>query len=365
MVEAIFDNKINLLKALAIILVISGHLGISIIPFFPTYSFHIALFFFISGYLFKEKYLNNLSSYSKTKAKRLLVPYFEYSIIYLIIAVIVAKFTGIFYGAPINIKNYIITPLLGGNDLLLMPALWFVTQLFISLNVFVLVYKQLKKIWDNKYFHLIFFLILAILAIQISFSKQHNIFAFMAIKTLFSTFFIYFGFYYKNFIEGKFNIFNAKWIGGIIAFQSVLWLFNTGNNPIVGVSANLYYIIAQGIFYNQIIPILTSITGIWASLFVLEIIYPYLKNNKFIKQIGENTYHIMAVHIIIIYLISSFLIWFFKLPENIRGINIYWIYSPYKTVYFYLLVTIVVSTFIGIWITLITKKIKKLFYNAV
>lgn len=356
--EDAFDNKINILKAFAIILVVSGHLGISIIPFFPTYSFHIALFFFISGYLFKEKHLEDIKFFSKKKAKSLLVPYFWYSIIYLIIAVIVAKFTGVFYGAPINIKNYIITPLLGSNDLLLMPALWFVTQLFISLNVFVLIYKYLKKIWNNKYFHLISFLILAILAIQISFCKQHNIFAFIAIKTLFSIFFIYLGFYYKTFIEGKFDIFNPKWIGTIIVFQSILWLFNTGYKPFIGGTVNLYYILAQGIFYNRIIPIFTSITGIWASLFILEICYPYLKNNKFIKQIGENTYHIMAVHMIVIYLISSLLIWAIGLPENIRGLNIYWIYNPDKTVYFYLLITIIVSAYIGTWITFITNKIK-------
>ena len=52
-----FSTKVTLLKALAILLVVSGHLEFSLMGMFTPYSFQLALFFFISGYLFKEKYL--------------------------------------------------------------------------------------------------------------------------------------------------------------------------------------------------------------------------------------------------------------------------------------------------------------------
>ena len=58
--DKVFCEKINLLKALAILLVVSGHLEFSLFGMFPPYSFQLALFFFISGMLFKEKYLDNL-----------------------------------------------------------------------------------------------------------------------------------------------------------------------------------------------------------------------------------------------------------------------------------------------------------------
>ena len=56
--DKIFSEKINLLKALAIILVVSGHLEFRLFDMFPPYSFQLALFFFISGMLFKDKYLD-------------------------------------------------------------------------------------------------------------------------------------------------------------------------------------------------------------------------------------------------------------------------------------------------------------------
>ena len=77
-----FSEKINLLKAFAIMLVVSGHLEFSILGMFPPYSFQLALFFFISGMLFKEKYLNNVTTFVQRRLKSLLLPYFLYEIFY-------------------------------------------------------------------------------------------------------------------------------------------------------------------------------------------------------------------------------------------------------------------------------------------
>ena len=67
-------NEINILKALAIMLVVSGHLEFSLLGMFTPYSFQLALFFFISGYLFKDKYLTNIAEFMDKRIKRLLVP---------------------------------------------------------------------------------------------------------------------------------------------------------------------------------------------------------------------------------------------------------------------------------------------------
>ena len=72
----VFNNKINLLKALAILIVVSGHLEFSLIPMFPPYSFQIVLFFFIAGMLFNEKY--SFAEYINKRIKSLLIPYFVY-----------------------------------------------------------------------------------------------------------------------------------------------------------------------------------------------------------------------------------------------------------------------------------------------
>ena len=70
-----FSTKVNILKALAITLVVSGHLEFSLLGMFTPYSFQLALFFFISGYLFKDKYIDDVFTCVKRRIQTLLVPY--------------------------------------------------------------------------------------------------------------------------------------------------------------------------------------------------------------------------------------------------------------------------------------------------
>ena len=94
--DTMFSNKVNFLKALAIMLVVSGHLEFSLIPMFPPYSFQLALFFFISGILFKDKYLLEFKTYFIKRVKSLLAPYFLYAAAYLGITFLFLKLTGKF-----------------------------------------------------------------------------------------------------------------------------------------------------------------------------------------------------------------------------------------------------------------------------
>lgn len=355
--EEMFNNKINLLKALAIILVVSGHLGMSLVPFFPTYSFHMALFFFISGYLFKDKHLLNIFSYVKIKARKLLLPYLMYSIVYFVITLIVAKITGIYYWDS-SVKKLLLRPLLNGSFLAFITPLWFVLQLFISLTVFAIVYKCFKKIQVSEGLILVLFLSFTVLSMQY-FMYNNDIFAILLVRTLFSVLFIYFGYFYQNFTEKKYNLFTANWILAIITFQALLWLFNPSSEPRQGMAVGLDYMLVNADFPNCVIPILTSITGIWASLFIVKAIYPYVKDNKFLEQIGKNTYYIMANHLFIIYLISNFFLFVKKLPASARiNDSIFWIYSPYKTTFLYLILAVTISTGIGVSINILNKKLR-------
>ncbi len=350
-----FDNKVNVLKALAIMLIVSGHLEFSLIPMFPPYSFHIALFFFISGYLFKEGYLDKVQEFIKKRAKSLLIPYYLYTAFYLLVTLIIAKSTGMFWGLPINLKNYIITPFLNGHQLDLSCPLWFVTQLFITMICFLFVLRKLRNF--DKWKQLGTFLFLAVISIPLA-KLRNDEFILVIIRTLFSMFFVYLGYFYKNNIEGKYNIFTTKWLGIIIAIQSLLWLTNKDFTPQDGIG--LSYILVWGEFDSFIIPILTSLTGIWISLFIVEKAYPYIKENKFIYQVGQNTYHIMANHLFVMYLITAVFMGIKGLPMYIRDVHdIYWIYSPLKTTYFYFIAIMISTTYIGVLLKYINKKFIK------
>ena len=353
-----FSNKVNVLKALAILLVVSGHLEFSLFGMFTPYSFQLALFFFISGYLFKDKYLDDVVTFIKRRIKSLLVPYFLYNTFYLGVTVLVAHLTGKFWGQPVSLKNFFITPFLNGHQFDLSCPLWFVTQLFITMIVFLFLFRVLKKSSDNKFFHLAVFAILGFFAIPLSKLITLDPVTLVVVRTMFSLFFVYLGYYYRNYIENKIDIFTLKWAGAIITLQSILWLFNRDFDPEHGIG--LSYVLVWARFDQQlIVPIITALTGIWASLLVLKLIYPYVKDSKFFFYMGDTTYHIMANHLLVMYIITAIFLHINGIPIQVRANHdIYWIYNPIQTTYLYFVLTMVISTYSGVAL----KQIKKKFF---
>lgn len=341
-------NEINILKALAIMLVVSGHLEFSLLGMFTPYSFQLALFFFISGYLFKDKYLTNIAEFMDKRIKSLLVPYFWYNLFYLCVTLLIAKLTGKLWGMPITFKNFFITPFLNGHQFDLSCPLWFVTQLFMTMTVFLFLMRTLKKCKDNKIFHLVFFTIIGCLAIPLSKLTAVTPFTLIVIRTMMSLFFVYLGYFYAHYIKDSYNIFTPKWAGAMISLQAILWLFNRDFDPVHGIG--LSYVLVWARFDQQlIVPIFTSITGIWASLFVVKLLYPYLKDIKFLQDMGNVTYHIMANHLLVMYIITAILLKINGIPMSERlNHNIYWIYDPVQTTYLYFVLTMVITTYIGI-----------------
>ena len=351
-----FSTKVNILKALAILLVVSGHLEFSLLGMFTPYSFQLALFFFISGYLFKDKYIDDVFTFVKRRVQTLLVPYFLYNAFYLGVTVLIAKLTGHFWGKEITLKNFFITPFLNGHQFDLSCPLWFVTQLFMTMIVFLFLFRTLKKSIDNKYFHLTVFTILGVLAIPVSKIFPVDPMTLVVIRTMFSVFFVYLGYHYKHYIEQHIDIFTAKWFGVIIVVQSLLWMFNRDYDPEHGIG--LSYVLVWARFDQQlIVPIITALTGIWASLLAVKIAYPYVKDIKFVKLMGENTYHIMANHLLVMYVITAIFLKINGIPIAERANHdIYWIYNPVQTTYLYFVLTMVISTYIGVGLKFLKKK---------
>lgn len=344
--EKFFTNEITLLKALAIMLVVSGHLEFSLLGIFPPYSFQIALFFFISGCLFKDKYLDDVAQFVKKRIKSLLVPYYLYTAFYFVITIVIAKLTGKFWGMPITLKNYILTPFLNGHELDLSCPLWFVTQLFMTLMVFLFLLRQLRTF--NKYIIFCVFVILGISAIFLSKVLPMTPVLLLAVRTMFSLLFVYLGYFYTHYIKDRHDIFTVKWFGVVVVLQAVLWLFNTDYDPVQGIG--LSYILVWAQFNTPfIVPVLTSVTGIWASLFAVKIFYPYLKDVKFLQDMGNVTYHIMANHLFVMYLITAFFMYLNGVPMTERANHdIYWIYDPVKTTYLYFVLTMIITTYTGV-----------------
>ncbi len=344
-----FNNKINLLKALAILTVVSGHLEFSIIPMFPPYSFQVILFFFIAGMVFNHKY--GFFEFFKKRTKSLLLPYFFYAIFYLGLTFAIAPFIGKFWGMPVTFQNEFLMPFLTGHQIDLISPLWFVPQLFISL----VVYKISTFIKCSDIIKAAIFFVLALFAIQLG-NFRENFYILLALRTMFSLLFIHLGYLYKNKIEDKVNIFTPKIFFAIIMLQALLWLTNKDFTAMDGIG--LSFILVWGEFDNWIVPVITSLTGIWMSLFIVEILYDKIKDWKFLHLIGQNTYHIMANHLLVFNVITYSILAFKGIPFDIKNnADIYWFYSPLKTTYFYFVAGILITTYFGVFLKFMKNKI--------
>ncbi len=342
-----FNNKINLLKALAILVVVSGHLEFALIPMFPPYSFQVILFFFIAGMVFNEKY--GFFEFIKRRAKSLMLPYFLYAAVYLGLTFALAPVFGKFWAMPVTLQNEFLMPFLTGHQIDLISPLWFVPQLFVSL----IVYKIFSYIKCSEAVKLTVFFLFALLAVQLG-AFRENLYILLALRTMFSLLFIHLGYLYKNKVEGKINIFTPKIFFSILALQSVLWLTNKDFTAMDGIG--LSFILVWGEFDNWIVPVLTSITGIWMSLFIIEILYEKIKDWKFLHLIGQNTYHIMANHLLVFNIITYSFLALKGIPFDVKNsADIYWFYFPLKTTYFYFVAGIFTTTYLGVFLKYLKK----------
>lgn len=355
LMDKIFSDKINILKALAIVLVVSGHLEFRFFDMFPPYSFQLALFFFISGMLFKEKYLDNVADFIKRRVKSLLLLYFLYSAFYAIVTVILAKLTGKFWGMDLNLYNFFVTPFLNGHQFDLSCPMWFVTQLFITMVTFLFLERMFRNLSTTK--KSIIYTLMGFSAIPLSKVFPLTPVFLVIIRTMFSLFFVYLGHFYIKKIHGNYNIFTPKILGIVLCLQAVLWHFNRDFDPVHGIG--LSYVLVWARFDSQIIvPVLTSITGIWFSLFFIEITYNYLKDIKFVRLIGENTYHIMANHLFVMYIITAVILKLNGIPISERNThNIYWIFNPVQNTYLYFILTMIITTYTGVFLKRIKKRL--------
>lgn len=138
---------ISIFKGILIILMVIGHTN----TIFKNiiYSFHIPVFFMISGYLFKETN-ENFVEFTKRKFKSLMVPFVQIVLVTTLISVIASKNTNIFYNQEINFNliyyflRYFVTSDLAG-------ATWFLPTLFFTNLIFKFITDYfIKKQYSNK-----------------------------------------------------------------------------------------------------------------------------------------------------------------------------------------------------------------------
>ena len=300
------NKKMMILSFIGIVLVVLGHtknqfqLASNI---FSYYSFHMALFIFISGYFYNESNEKNIRKYIFSKFKKLVIPYFIWNIVYGIILLIAKHFNLVIFGDSFNLYSIFVRPWVDGHQFHLNIASWFILALFLVNIIYILFRTLIKKLklW-NDYVFLIIFLLLSIISVKFSFTNTSR-YLIPVLRTGFFMFFYHFGLIYKK-IEKKVNINVLIRLLVIIVVQLIILKLDSHiSYEVVFMNFNSKYLIT---------PFLGSITGIMFWLTISEILVPALKNSKYVNYVSCHTKEIMFHHIFwifvcntIIYLLSS------------------------------------------------------------
>ena len=152
------DDSVSFAKGIGIILMVLGHTFFSPYGHDVIYMFHMPLFFFISGYCFKESYLEDFRNYARKRIGKIYVPFVKWGLIFLLLHNIFFHlniYNGTYgfegevsqlYGVSDYLKRaFLILFCLSGNEQLL-GGYWFLHTLFFASFVFYGLLKLKKPI---------------------------------------------------------------------------------------------------------------------------------------------------------------------------------------------------------------------------
>lgn len=285
----------NIAKGLGIIFVVMGH---AFVPFYNfLYMFHMALFFFISGYFYKDKYSSNPGLLIKKRLKTLYLPYIKYMIIFVLFHNIFMHFNlispKIDYGTKMiymySIKDYIaniIKVLRFGGGEPFAVAFWFFRSLFLVNIIFCLITFLITKLnieYKSELMSISIFILFAI-GNLVNFLPNHKSYVITTIGTTLVALLIYYlGYLYKRYEKHiKINILSMIFSFGILIIDCFYGHIEMASNT----------------YPSPAFFLLNSILGIYLIMGISKLLEHRKIVCKILSYIGENTIIIMALHIL-------------------------------------------------------------------
>ncbi len=301
------ENYISTAKSIGIILMVLGHVGMSDFCIRYIYMFHMPLFFFCSGYFFKEpSSISDLKSYVLRRINRLYMPYVKWSVLFMI-------FHNMFYQIGLYDRNgfcrydnielcnrflHLVTSMNGHEQLL--DPFWFLKQLLLS-SILICILSYLLKAISFYHRVIILFLIIVCLTVVCKYYKLGlPIFWDLSIIFLSAVFFLM-GHIYRA-VERK-NLYRCD-----ILFLSIFLL---------GVVVFIYDKSLDMLWYNSwsvLVYIFSAPLGVFGTICVAFLLEQY-PIKKIFYYIGNHTMSILTFH-----LLSFKLVTFIKI--KIDGLSI-------------------------------------------
>lgn len=255
-------NYLDISRGIAILLIVLGHciVGREGILIKWIYSFHVVIFFIISGYLLNSKNIRQkaFKEVLTNRIKTLIIPYFVFSVIFIITDLLTNGISRLIWNIMYTIL--FVSP----------TALWFIPAFFIGEILFILTLRI------NK-FHIKFSIVLGSFIVSYIVSLlEYNLIMLFLSRGLISYGFIAIGYCIKRYID--------ECTLGKAIILLIIALVTSLINPII----DLYSLK----FGNLILYVFNGVT---LSIGVI-VISKKVSSNKLLQFLGRNTMIILGTH---------------------------------------------------------------------
>lgn len=324
------NMQFRILSALAMILVVMGHVDegmLTIGGLFPYYSFHIALFLFISGYFYQPEKEERIGAYLVGKARSLLLPYFVWNLVYGLL-VLALRTVGFYIGNEPSLWTLFAEPFLSGHQFLYNAPAWFVPALFLTEAANVVIRRLLRLVhMQNDWLLMGLYLCLGFLVVWLS--AHGYVYDWYRIpgRLMYMLPCYQMGQLYRQRLEKRDALPNWLYFGVLFSIQLILVSFCNG----LAVSAAW----CNGFLNGPVIPYVTAVTGIAFWLRVSRILTPALSKSRFWNDFGAHTFAVMMHQVMAFLAVKSvfFLLhtaagWFADFDINAYLTDVYYMYLP-------------------------------------
>ncbi len=345
MSASIDRRMIAFAKAIGILFVVAGHIpGIGFFPFLP-YTFHIPLFYFLSGMVFNPSYLERPGLFFGRRSRSLLLPYFFYNVIFAGITAGCRVWPGVSFETQkwSVARMLLIEPFISGHQYMLFAPGWFLCSLFLVGVAYLLMARQLERFSIKGPLRFLLFATLALIGMKYGTiehgSRHFNDYLNMVVaKNLPGLFFFY--------------------LGGLFREPANLAWLRDSRIMLLAIAVQIYCVahydanFSTAMNHYPSIPssLLTSLCGITFVIFVAtQLAHSDQVGDGWLLTIGEQSLHILACHLFVFHLFNITLLSWHGESLHILSREFYYVYDAEHLWPLYLCAGIGVPTVLAVW----------------
>jgi len=277
---------------LGTVLVVATHCGnggLELLDnWFAPYSFHLAIFMFVSGYFYKSEVEAQPGKYLFKKVKTLLVPLYIWNLCYAVLVWLLSH-KGFTIGGPVSLYSLIVAPVTNGHQFVYNMGGWFVIPLFMVQVGNMLLRKAVGRLFPRcrEWLWFLLYFLMGMAGISLAASGYRTGWWLVLVRMLYFLPFYSLGTLYRRKLEQyDRRIPGLLYFSIILLCQLVILYFYRKPPNYIPSWCNTF---TDGPF----MPFVAGILGLAFWLRICKILEPAIGKNKYIHLIADNTYAIM------------------------------------------------------------------------